>query len=554
MIWPQHREGSGTIGIARRALIGAGILGLASAISGCLAGHGSSQTGFADRSQHLEQQSAGNLSARNNRDSRLTEKFNRFDRNGDGAISSEELDRPALFRRFDQNNDGVITLEEARNNIRNRRTAHRNNAPGNDSGYPVNPAPSAMESDSGIDPSSGDGENLRQFGRRSAGGEFVEASSDDGDSPRQFRRQRAGGAFTDRDRSNRLTERFNKFDKNADGVLSPDEVNRPELFQRLDQNSDGLATLEEARAYRSSRRQLAYNATGTTTDAAPLAQPITADARPYRDRGARSLSAPDGDFKQYPNIRYADVPGVDPNLLSLDIYAPKTGQDHPVILMIHGGGWQRGDKAKANVVANKARYFTEKGHVFVSINYRLAPAVRHPVPAQDVARAIAWTRNNIGRYQGDPERIYLMGHSAGAHLAALVATDQRYLQGVQQSPRSLKGIILLDGAGYDIPKLMREHNQPRIYTAAFGDDERVWRDASPITHIAKGKPIPPFLIFYTPRPRAQMLSEQLSKSLTSAGVSVRSKMINASHKQINQDVGNPDGEATRAIMEFLSQR
>ena len=577
MIWPLNREGSGKIGIARRALVGVGVLSVASAISGCPAGHGSSQAGFADRSQHFEQQSAGDFGARSPRGSRLTEKFNRFDRNSDGAISSEELDRPALFRRLDQNNDGLITLEEARNNIRNRKAAHRNNASVNDSGNPVNSAPSAMESDVGADAASDDGENPRQFGRRRSGGEFPDAASDDGENPRQFGRRRSGGEFPDaaaddgenprqfgrrgiggefpnRDRGNRLTERFNKFDKNGDGVLAPDEVNRPELFQRLDQNSDGLATLEEARAYRSSRRQLAYNATGTTTDAAPLAQPITADARPYRDRGARSLSAPDGDFKQYPNIRYADVPGVDPNLLSLDIYAPKTGQDHPVILMIHGGGWQRGDKAKANVVANKARYFTEKGHVFVSINYRLAPAVRHPVPAQDVARAIAWTRNNIGRYQGDPERIYLMGHSAGAHLAALVATDQRYLQGVQQSPRSLKGIILLDGAGYDIPKLMREHNQPRIYTAAFGDDERVWRDASPITHIAKGKPIPPFLIFYTPRPRAQMLSEQLSKSLTSAGVSVRSKMINASHKQINQDVGNPDGEATRAIMEFLSQR
>lgn len=500
-------------------------------ISGCPAEQGNSQTGFADRSQHFDQQSASNLNAGSNRESRLTERFNRFDRNGDGAISSEEIDRPALFQRLDQNNDGLVTFEEARNHRNNRRIAHRNNIPTDDQGTPVNSSLSSMQSDSGFDASSSDDEN-----------------------PQQFRRNGIDREHPNQNRSNKLTERFNKFDKNGDGVISLDEVNRPELFQRLDQNSDDLVTLEEARAYRNNRRQLAYNSTGTNTNAAPLAQPTAADATPYRGRGAKSLSATDGDFKQYPNIRYADVPGVDPNLLSLDIYTPKTGQDHPVILMIHGGGWQRGDKAKANVVANKARYFTENGHVFVSINYRLSPAVKHPVPAQDVARAIAWTHGNIGRYQGDPDRIYLMGHSAGAHLAALVATDQRYLQGVQQSPRSLKGVILLDGAGYDIPKLMREHSQPRIYTAAFGNDERVWRDASPITHITKGKPIPPFLIFYTPRPRAQMLSEQLSKSLMSAGVPVRSKMINASHKQINQEVGNPGGETTRTIMEFLNQR
>ncbi|HRD65230.1 MAG TPA: alpha/beta hydrolase fold domain-containing protein [Candidatus Competibacter sp.] len=429
------------------------ILSIILFISGCPAGQESNPTGFADRTQQFEKTSPLSSNTRGNRDDKLINRFKKFDQNGDGIISREELNRPRLFQRLDQNGDGSITLEEAKSHIQYKRSAGRN--------------------------------------------------------------------------------------------------------QRFDQNNDDSIMPEEAISYRNNRRQLAYNSINTETDIATDAATAwtpsrVTDARAYsRNNNARHFSASDSAFAQYPNIRYAEIPGVDPNLLSLDIYAPKTGQNHPIMIMVHGGGWQRGDKANANVVANKARYFTGMGYIFISMNYRLSPVFKHPTPVQDVARAIAWTDSNIGRYGGNAEHLYLMGHSAGAHLAALVATDQRYLQAAGKNLQLLKGVILLDGAGYDIPRLMREHNQPNIYVSAFSNDERIWKDASPITHIAAGKNIPPFLIFYTPRPRAQMLSENLRESLLRAGVTVRSKMINKSHKQINQEIGNPNDEATQIITDFL---
>jgi arylformamidase len=95
--------------------------------------------------------------------------------------------------------------------------------------------------------------------------------------------------------------------------------------------------------------------------------------------------------------------------------------------------------------------FVSTGFVYVAINYRLPPAVHHPTHARDVAKALAWVADNIGRYSGDPERIYAMGHSAGAHLAALVATDESYLKREGYSLKTIKGDILLDVGAYDIP-------------------------------------------------------------------------------------------------------
>ncbi len=417
-----------------------------------------------------------------------------------------------------------------------------------------------------------------------------------------------------------VQKRFSRLDRDQDGRLTPDELNRPAIFQAADRNRDGYISLQEAGDYvqqraarrrpdapsprsavaslpeyppsttlahpvsmrrdsdspydngRSDRRKVAANGYSAgdeqyddspyddQTDPSSYPEPRTTVAAPSpRMRLAR---APDYDgvdaaantrgVRKFLNLPYATIAGVDPNLLSLDVYAPAaTGDNYPVIVMVHGGGWQRGDKANPNVIANKVHYFVRKGFIFVSINYRLSPMVKHPAHVQDVAKALAWIHKNIGRYSGNFDRIYLMGHSSGAHLAALVATDQRYLQAVGENLQLLKGIILLDGAGYDIPRLMREHNQPNFYVEAFGNDEQVWQDASPVAHVAADKGIPPFLIFYTPRARAQMLTESLRESLTRAGVPVRVKMVNKSHAQINREVGQSDDVVTQSIMDFL---
>ena len=209
-------------------------------------------------------------------------------------------------------------------------------------------------------------------------------------------------------------------------------------------------------------------------------------------------------------------------LTRLDVYAPARGDNHPVVVWIHGGAWRIGDKSR---VQSKPGAFNDRGYVFVSVNYRLHPAVTNKEQAGDIARAIRWVYDHVKDHGGDPERIFLMGHSAGAHLAALVATDERYLGETGLKLSDLSGVILLDGAGYDIPLQVRQAVLPRMktmYTAVFTEDEATQRDASPITHVAPGKGIPPFLILHVAsRKDSKIQSDGLAAKLRRGGVEAK---------------------------------
>jgi acetyl esterase/lipase len=263
-------------------------------------------------------------------------------------------------------------------------------------------------------------------------------------------------------------------------------------------------------------------------------------------------SLPD-DVRVERNIPYAQIDGVDPKLTSLDVYAPPRGDHMPVMVFIHGGSWRMGDK---RLVAFKPAAFTQRGFVFVSINYRLSPAVQHPTHVTDVANAIAWVRQNIEKYRGDPTRIYVMGHSSGAHLAALVSTDERYLKAAGAGLEVLKGAVLLDGAGYYIPFMMEEGEvgAKSIYAAAFGELLEVWKDASPTTHVASGKNIPPILIVHAGQRRTSRIQgERFGKALEDAGVEVT--MVDApdkNHLTVNYAVGRDGDALTQTIFEFLN--
>src|SRR3954471_17625163 len=108
----------------------------------------------------------------------------------------------------------------------------------------------------------------------------------------------------------------------------------------------------------------------------------------------------------------------------LDVYAPAGAKNVPVVFWIHGGGWQAGNKSMVGV---KPKAFTEAGFVFVSISYRLLPTVDMTALTSDVATALGWVHKNIATYGGDPARLFVMGHSAGAQLAALMCTDEKYV-------------------------------------------------------------------------------------------------------------------------------
>ena len=237
---------------------------------------------------------------------------------------------------------------------------------------------------------------------------------------------------------------------------------------------------------------------------------------------------------------------------TLDVYASKNGKDWPVAVWIHGGGWRQGDKAG---MQHKPQALVDRGFVFVSINYRFVPDVTLKQMMGDVAKAIRWVHGHAREYGGDPRSLYVMGHSAGAHLAALVATDERYLKAEGLPLAILKGCVPVDVGAYDVVQRMQDTPESfQRATAVFGTTAEEQRDLSPITHVAKGKSIPPFLILHVAdRPETTSQSQRFAKALQAAGIPVIVVAAEGkTHGTINSELGLPDDKPTQALWEFLA--
>lgn len=259
-----------------------------------------------------------------------------------------------------------------------------------------------------------------------------------------------------------------------------------------------------------------------------------------------------------------DVPYAQPAVERqvLDVYSPADAKDLPVVFWIHGGGWQTGDKSQ---VETKPAAFNEKGFVFVSTNYRLLPHVDMETLITDVAKSLGWVHKNIAKHGGDPNRILVMGHSAGAQLAAILCTNERYTTAEDVPFSALKGCVPVDGDTYDIPAIIetaetrrRVHKQAQAkfgHREKFGNDPALHLDFSAVTHIRKGKSIPPFLILYvSSHPDTSAQAERLSTALTDAGRSGRLFGVrDSSHTKLNDDLGLPEDAATKALFEFTSE-
>ena len=251
---------------------------------------------------------------------------------------------------------------------------------------------------------------------------------------------------------------------------------------------------------------------------------------------------------------HADIPYVAPKneRQTLDVYAPAEGKDHPVVVWIHGGGWKAGDKKS---VQKKPQAFVDRGFVFVAINYRFVPNVTVKEMTGDVARALRWVHDHIADYGGDPKTLFVMGHSAGAHLAALVCSDDRYLKAEQLSLSLVKGCVPVDVSVYDIPRRLKDGGavSPATFKAVFGETEEGQRDLSPAAHVARGKNIPPFLILHVAdRPDTRAQSAGFAEKLNEAGVWARVVAAEGkTHGTINSELGLPDDKPTLAVFEFL---
>lgn len=233
----------------------------------------------------------------------------------------------------------------------------------------------------------------------------------------------------------------------------------------------------------------------------------------------------------------------------LDLYARPDLEEAPMVLYVHGGGWNIGDKSRVN---DLPRWAARHGFLLASANYRLTPEVNARGCAEDVAAAAAWMLANGAEHGGDPKRLFLLGHSAGAHLVALVGVDPTYLGAHGKAPSDLAGVIPIDGAGYDAVKQMRMPQRPgflgrrleEMYDLAFGDDAAA---VSPTLLVKPGQAYPPFLIFHVAsRADAREQSQELARVLRAAGG--RARVVSApgeTHRSINMEFGqtaDPEGE------------
>jgi len=225
-------------------------------------------------------------------------------------------------------------------------------------------------------------------------------------------------------------------------------------------------------------------------------------------------------------------------------------------------GWQTGDRTNVQV---KPQAFVDKGFVFVSTGYRLLPNVDMGTIFRDIAKSVRWVHDHIAEHGGDPKRILVMGHSAGAQLAALICIDDRYLKAEGLSLAIIKGCVPVDGDTYDVPAIIetaetrrRVHGQPQAefgHREKFGNDPAKHRDYSAVTHVAKGKGIPPFLILHVAdHPDTSAQAERFEAVLKDAGIPAkRLAAKETNHSKLNENLGLPDDPPTKALFEFVGE-
>ena len=172
----------------------------------------------------------------------------------------------------------------------------------------------------------------------------------------------------------------------------------------------------------------------------------------------------------------------------LDLYVPQGARNAPVILSFHGGALSAGDRGDETFVG---RRFAAAGYVTAVASYRLSPQVAHPAHIEDAAAAFAWVKRNIAKHGGDPDRIVVIGHSAGAYLAMLLVTDARYLAAHKLTPGDIKGVVPVSGFFW-VDKPGVAPDRPKY---VWGSDPKVWAEASPVRYLRAN--LPPVLLIDT---------------------------------------------------------
>lgn len=229
-----------------------------------------------------------------------------------------------------------------------------------------------------------------------------------------------------------------------------------------------------------------------------------------------------------------------------DVYIPPGARNAPILVMVHGGAWMIGDKANTGSIENKLKRWLTRGWIVVSVNYRMLPDAMAYEQAEDVAEAVRWTQGQAGDWGGDPRKIILMGHSAGAHLVALVSSRPDMVG------RPWAGTVVLDSAAMQVSATMAGRH-PGFYDRAFGSDPAYWSQASPMDQWTP-KAVPMMLVCSTRRPDDPCDDARRFQAKARAGGRDMPVLPQAlTHADINRTLGSP-GAYTDAVDAFIADR
>jgi acetyl esterase/lipase len=227
----------------------------------------------------------------------------------------------------------------------------------------------------------------------------------------------------------------------------------------------------------------------------------------------------------------------------LDIYQPEKPANAPVFVFFHGGSWRSGDRAQYVPLGNR---FAKAGILTVVPSYRLAPKNPHPAQVEDAAAAFAWTVRNISRHGGDTNNIFIGGHSAGGHIAALLALEPTFLKKFDLSPRIIRGVVTISGV-YD---LLAGETQESV----FGRDPAARKNASPLFHIAATAP--PFLITYCQWDYPTLPDQAKRFYAALRGARIPSEIVfipRESHISEMISLPNPSDPTAEAVIRFVTK-
>jgi acetyl esterase/lipase len=288
----------------------------------------------------------------------------------------------------------------------------------------------------------------------------------------------------------------------------------------------------------------------------PLAAAMPAPAQAVPGPGGTSADKPParkGAVRVVRDLAYCDGPDADPKKHRLDLFLPAGAEQVPVLMWIHGGGWQMGDRW---LFASVGRRFAEAGIGFAAISYRLSPEVRHPAHVQDCAAAFAWLHAHVAEYGGDPARLFVSGQSAGGHLTALLALDPRYLRALAVPAGAIQGAIAMSGV-YEIPALpAHTAGMAAMFPAAFGSEPEACRAASPVAHVGN-LACPMLVITETEDPGIIRANMRALRTAAEKAGEQGIEFVDAerrNHISIVVRLASPTDEVRQAMVDFVKQR